>query len=86
MQRTLTATAAPDDAGQRLDRFLARTWPDLSRSRLQALLEAGAIERDGVLIAEGSARVKPGQIFTLRLREPEAAKPQPEDVALDVLY
>jgi 23S rRNA pseudouridine1911/1915/1917 synthase len=85
-QRILTATALPDDAGQRLDRFLAKAWPELSRSRLQALLEAGAIERDGVLIAEGSARVKPGQTFAVRVREPEPARPQPENLALDVLY
>jgi 23S rRNA pseudouridine1911/1915/1917 synthase len=86
LHRTLTATAEPGDAGQRLDRFLAGRWPELSRTRLQALLEAGAIERDGVLIAEGSARVKPGQAFVARLPEPEPAKPQPEDVALDILY
>jgi 23S rRNA pseudouridine1911/1915/1917 synthase len=86
VHRTLTATAGPDDAGQRLDRFLAKRWPPLSRTRLQALLEAGAIERDGVLIAEGSARVKPGQTFVAQVREPAPAKPQPEDFALDILY
>ncbi len=84
--RILTATAGPGDAGQRLDRFLADRWPELSRTRLQALLEAGAIERDGVLIAEGSARVKPGQSFTARVRAPQPATPQPEDLALDVLF
>jgi 23S rRNA pseudouridine1911/1915/1917 synthase len=86
MRRTLTTTVEPDDAGQRLDKFLAGKWPDLSRTRLQALLEAGAVERDGVLIAEGSARVKPGQRFVARLSEPEPAKPQPEARPLDVLY
>jgi 23S rRNA pseudouridine1911/1915/1917 synthase len=86
MRRTLTTTVEPDDAGQRLDKFLAGKWPDLSRTRLQALLEAGAVERDGVLIAEGSARVKPGQQFVARLSEPEPAKPQPEARPLDVLY
>jgi 23S rRNA pseudouridine1911/1915/1917 synthase len=85
-QRILTATAGPDDAGQRLDRFLAGRWPELSRTRLQALLEAGAVERDGVLIADGSARVKPDQSFVARVREPEPARPQAEDLALDVLY
>jgi 23S rRNA pseudouridine1911/1915/1917 synthase len=65
---------------------LAKRWPPLSRTRLQALLEAGAIERDGVLIAEGSARVKPGQTFVAQVREPAPAKPQPEDFALDILY
>jgi 23S rRNA pseudouridine1911/1915/1917 synthase len=86
MRRILTATAGPGDAGQRLDRFLADRWPELSRTRLQALLEAGAIERDGVLIAEGSARVKPGQTFVARVREPQPARPQPEDLALDILH
>jgi 23S rRNA pseudouridine1911/1915/1917 synthase len=86
VHRTLTATAEPGDAGQRLDRFLAGRWPLLSRTRLQALLEAGAIERDGVLIAEGSARVKPGQTFVAHVPEPTPANPQPEDLALDILY
>jgi 23S rRNA pseudouridine1911/1915/1917 synthase len=86
VHRTLTATVEPGEQGQRLDRFLAGRWPQLSRTRLQALLEHGAIERDGVLIADASARVKPGQRFLARLREPEAAKPQPEAVALDILY
>ncbi|HEX5077536.1 MAG TPA: RluA family pseudouridine synthase [Geminicoccaceae bacterium] len=84
--RTLSATVAPGDAGQRLDRFLAGRWPELSRTRLQALLEAGAVERDGVLIAEGSARVKPGQTFVARVDEPRPARPQPEDLPLDVLF
>jgi len=86
MPRVLTATAGPDDAGQRVDRFLAGRWTELSRSRLQALLAEGAIERDGVLIAEGSARVKPGQTFVARIQAPAPARPQPEDLPLDVLY
>ena len=84
--RTYTATAEAGDAGQRVDRFLAARWPELSRTRLRALLESGAIERDGVLIAEGSARVKPGQRFVARVPEPEAALPLPEQRSLDIVY
>ncbi len=72
MSRTFTATAEAGDADQRLDRFLAARWPELSRTRLRALLESGAVERDGVLIAEGSARVKPGQRFAAHVPEPRA--------------
>ena len=46
MSRTLTATTGPDDAGQRLDKFLASRWPELSRARLQDLIEAGEVRRD----------------------------------------
>jgi 23S rRNA pseudouridine1911/1915/1917 synthase len=84
--RTLTVVAEPGDAGQRVDRFLADKWPELSRTRLRALLEGGAVERDGVLIAEGSTRVKPGQKFVARVPEPEQAKPLPEIRALDIIY
>ncbi|MEM7026111.1 MAG: RNA pseudouridine synthase, partial [Pseudomonadota bacterium] len=84
--RTLTAVAAPDDVGMRLDRFLVGKWPELSRSRLQALLQAGAVERDGVQIVEGSAKVKAGQRFVARMPEPEPATPRPEQIPLDVLF
>ncbi len=83
---TLTVTAAAADAGARVDRFLAARLPDLSRARLQALLEAGEVTRDGALITEGSSRVKPGDRFALRVPEPVAARPQPEAIPLEVLY
>ena len=86
IRRTLTVTAAAADADQRLDKFLAGRLPELSRARLQALLEAGAVSRDGVLITEASCRVKPGQRFALSLPEPAAARPQAEAIPLDVLY
>jgi 23S rRNA pseudouridine1911/1915/1917 synthase len=86
MRRTLTVIAEAADAGQRLDRLLAAKLPELSRARLQALIEAGEVERDDVLIADGSSRVKPGQRFSIRLPEPLAATPAPEAVALDVVF
>jgi 23S rRNA pseudouridine1911/1915/1917 synthase len=84
--RTLTVIADPDDAGQRLDKFLAGRLPELSRARLQALLGAGEVRRDGDLITEGASRVKPGQRFTVGLPEPAPARPAPEARPLDVLY
>ena len=86
IQRTLTVTAAAADADERLDKFLAARLPELSRARLQALLEAGAVTRDGALITEGSSRVKPGERFAVRVPEPVPARPQAEAIALDVLY
>src|ERR1700732_3464552 len=38
---------ADPEAGERLDRVLARHVPELSRSRLKALIEGGAVTLDG---------------------------------------
>ena len=86
MRRILTATAGPDDAGQRLDKFLASRWPELSRARLQGLIEAGEVRRDDAVITEGSSRVKPGQSYALHLPEPRPATPQPEARPLEVVF
>ena len=86
MSRTRTATTGPDDAGQRLDKFLASRWPELSRARLQDLIEAGEVRRDDAVITEGSSRVKPGQSYALRLPEPRLALPQAEARPLDVVF
>ena len=43
--RTLSVPAA--DAGVRLDRWLAGHVPELSRARLQALIDAGHVRVDG---------------------------------------
>jgi 23S rRNA pseudouridine1911/1915/1917 synthase len=86
MRPILTATAGPDDAGQRLDKFLAHRFPELSRARLQDLIEAGEVRRDDAVITEGSSRVKPGQSYAVRLPEPRAAAPRAEELPLDVVF
>ncbi len=85
-ERTLTLTAGPGDAGQRLDKFLASRLPQLSRARLQALLAAGEVRCDGALIADGSSRVKPGQRFAVHVPAPTPARPAGEAIPLEILY
>jgi len=86
MSKIFNITAEPDDAGQRLDKFLATRLPDFSRARLQALMAAGEIRRDGAEIADASARVKPGQRFSVNIPDPRPAKPEPEAIPLDVVF
>ena len=86
MPKAYTITADPDDAGQRLDKFLATRLPDFSRARLQALVADGAVRRDGLQIADGSARVKPGQHFSVDVPDARPATPSPEAIPLDVLF
>jgi 23S rRNA pseudouridine1911/1915/1917 synthase len=75
-----------DEAGERLDRLLARHVVELSRSRLKALIEAGAVEVDGRTIRDPSHRVNSGAAIEVEVPPPEPAKPAPESIPLKVVY
>ena len=77
---------AGDEAGERLDRLLARHVVELSRSRLKALIEAGAVAVDGRTIRDPSHRVNSGAAIAVEVPAPEPAKPAPEPIPLKVVY
>ncbi|VAW12217.1 Ribosomal large subunit pseudouridine synthase D [hydrothermal vent metagenome] len=82
----ITVEVTPDDEGQRLDRFLAAALPDISRSRIAGLIRKGHLSGAGGTIGEPSRRVKPDEIFQLTVPPPEPAAPQPQAIALDIVY
>ncbi|MEM7683396.1 MAG: RluA family pseudouridine synthase [Pseudomonadota bacterium] len=74
-------------AGQRLDRALASVADAaglaLSRSRIMALIESGAVAGQGI---SPKRKVRAGEIFTLDMPPPVDPEPLPEDIPLDVVY
>jgi 23S rRNA pseudouridine1911/1915/1917 synthase len=80
------AVVPDDQAGWRLDRFLAAALGDVSRSRIQQLLESGAVTHTRKTIRDGNFRVKPGEAFTVSVPPPLPAAPQGQDIPLDVVY
>lgn len=82
---TRILTVADDDAGQRLDVFVTRHVEDLSRSRVQKLIESGAVLVDG---APQPARlsVRSGMRVEVRVPPPVPATPRPQPMELRVLH
>ena len=78
--------AAAGDAGQRLDRFLVGHLPAFSRARLQALIRAGAVTRDGAAEHDLGRRVRPGETYVVRVPPPEPAEPEPQAIPLNIVY
>jgi 23S rRNA pseudouridine1911/1915/1917 synthase len=78
--------AAEEDAGARLDRVLAARIGEFSRSRLKALIEAGAVAIDGRTIRDPSHRVNSGASIALEVPPAAPAKPAPEAIPLNVVY
>jgi 23S rRNA pseudouridine1911/1915/1917 synthase len=79
-------TVAADEAGERLDRVLARHVQDLSRSRLKALILAGQVTLGGHAVRDPSQSVQAGNEISIVIPPPEPAAPLPETIALDIVF
>jgi 23S rRNA pseudouridine1911/1915/1917 synthase len=84
--RRFEVTVGVGDAGERLDRFLVGRLPDFSRSRLQALIRAGKVVRQGAAVDDLGHRVKAGETYTVDVPAPAPAAPQGEAMSLTVVY
>jgi 23S rRNA pseudouridine1911/1915/1917 synthase len=75
-----------DEDSVRLDRVLAVRSPELSRSRLKALILAGQVTVKGTPIRDPAYHVATGDTITIDVPEAVAAAPQAEAIALDITY
>lgn len=75
---------------KRLDKALAAVVPEgvtLSRSRLQNLIEAGAVRLDGnAPVTSPKTKVSPGQVWLVDMPEVTDIKALPEDIPIDVIF
>lgn len=77
---------APEGAGDRVDAWLAKLWPDLSRSRVQGLIGAGKLSVDGAPVTHAKDKPRIGARYALVLPPPEPAAPQPETLPLNIVF
>ena len=72
--------------GWRLDHFLAKALPELSRARLQALIKEGRVRKGEATIEDPNFRVKPGESYAVSVPPPLPAEPLPQAIPLSILY
>ncbi len=87
----LVVTVAGDEGSNRLDRVLAVIRPELSRSRLKALILAGQVSiangsAAGALVRDPAYHVASGDTIIIDVPEAVAPEPAGEDIALDIVY
>lgn len=83
--RQFEVTVLPEHTGVRLDRMLADVCEPLSRSRIQALIAAGAVLVTGGRV-RASYRVSAGERVAVCLPAPEPAGLDPEHMPLEVFF
>jgi 23S rRNA pseudouridine1911/1915/1917 synthase len=82
----LLISATADDAGKRLDQFLAAQLQESSRARVQQLISQNLVLVDD-LIAKPSLRLRGGErIAVLAAAEPAPLRAVAEDISLDIIY
>ncbi|HET8578377.1 MAG TPA: RluA family pseudouridine synthase [Methylomirabilota bacterium] len=77
--RQVAAAVGQREAGTRLDVWLAARLPDLSRTRIQALVDAGHVRVEGAA-RKASHRLKAGERV-----EAEIPPPSPEEMAAEAI-
>ena len=74
------------EAAGRLDKTIADQIDGLSRSRVQALIEAGYVSVDGVTTRNRSAQVQPDQTVAVAVPVAKPAKPEAQKIPLLIVY
>lgn len=75
-----------EEQGGRLDRYLAEKLTDLSRSRIQQLIEQGNVQLNGKVCICKKTAVKKGDRIKLEIPAAVPFALQAEDIPLDILY
>ncbi len=82
---TRRLTVAPEEAGIRLDRYLAGMLAGRSRSQIQRLIKEGKVQVAGHE-AKANRLVRGGEDVVVTLEPAVVAQPRPQPLDLDVFY
>ena len=78
-------TLSADDAGERIDRVLARRCPEFSRSALQRWIEQGRVEQSGEVVSRKTKAVDGAEVL-IHPAPPEAMSAEPQAIPLQLLF
>ncbi|WP_016950369.1 RluA family pseudouridine synthase [Anabaena sp. PCC 7108] len=75
-----------EEKSERLDRYLSAELPDLSRSRIQQLIEQGHIQLNEKVCTSKKIHLKAGDRIILEIPAAQPLELVAEDIPLDILY
>ena len=75
-----------DKSGERLDVFVARSIPELTRSRASKLIDEGLVSVDGTQASKVSKKLSAGQRVAVTIPPPKPTKIEPEAMPLSIVY
>lgn len=74
-----------DRSGERIDAFVARALPEISRSYVKRLLDGGMVTIDG-RVPKASEKVSEGAEIAVEVPPPEAMSLEPQRIPVTIIY
>lgn len=75
----------PHHTGQRIDRLIADTFPELTRSFVQKIIELQGVRVDGKPVGKSFVPAE-GSVVSVTAAEPQVAEVKAENIPLDIRY
>ncbi|AFZ57383.1 RluA family pseudouridine synthase [Anabaena cylindrica FACHB-243] len=75
-----------EEKSERLDRYLSEELPDVSRSRVQQLIEQGHVQVNNKICTSKKIHLNAGDRISLEIPAAQPLKLVAEDIPLDILY
>ena len=85
MQKILTLKPTFLDTSDRLDIYLSKKIPEISRSRIKKLIDSGKVLLNS-LPAKAGQRLRHSDTIFVTIPEPETLQAAPENIPLDIIY
>ncbi len=85
-ESTRTVTLTADMAGWRFDRALAVALPALSRERLKALINSGAVTGPAGQLRDPSKKIAGTETVSIQIPEPAPATAEAQDIPLTIMF
>ena len=85
MEETITFTIETEEAGQRVDAFLANACEDFSRSAIQKWIGSGLVQVDCKPV-KANYKLRAGDFLKMTVPENKEVEIMPENIPLDILY
>ncbi len=85
-ENTYTVIVSEDKGGMRLDRLSTEELPEISRNRVQTLIDEKQITGSTKKKIAASVKVTIGDVYRVEIPPVARAEPEPQDIPLDVLF
>jgi len=86
INQTHSLQVSKKSKGLRLDKFIANSLPEISRSMVQKLIEGNNVLKGDKILSDCSSAVKEGDVFTVHIPAPTESDMLPADIPLKIIY